>query len=387
LNFANRSQIALEDYECNRDVQARLMMADWKRPDVELVDAILQSPQVVLLEQLAEQLERDVTQLEPSLEKVAPTGLFQRRGATLVVDKDLRRYYETQLRRFEERFEPTLDYLQGLLRHIPLQTLLSWYSIPRSADQVFDALMERFLATPKVFRTHVLEQGYDNPTLVRVAQMAYEAPDWRVSKAEVCTQLGLSHEQFQELALFLEFSFLACLSYVPKDDGWEEVITPFYEWREYLQFLRTATPGPLPEERLSPEPMAKLSAEKATQRYRAPEAREQYPWRSRQVATDRNRRLVENALEGLADGRWVLFEQFLSGLTAPIGQTTGVTLVRQGKRFFYARPRYNLEETDFIRQMVLEWLVECGITQVGTLDGSTCFRLTDIGISLLGFTH
>jgi predicted transcriptional regulator len=385
LTFLNQSQIALGDYASGRDVQTRLLMASWTRREVAAMDAILQSPQVALVEQVAEQACCSVEEMEEALTNLAPTGLFQRRGTTLTVDKDLRRYYETQMRRFEEDFEAGLDYLQSLLKHIPLQTLLSWYAIPRTADQVFEALMEKYLPTPKLFRNHLLEVGYDNPIVLQVAQMAYDAPDFQVTRQQVCEKFNLTHHQFQELALYLEFNFMACLAYTPRDDQYDEVITPFWAWREYLQFLRQSVPAPLNPSRVEAEPVPRISLERATEKYRSPEERERYPWRSRQLASDRNRRLVENSLEPLADGRWVLFDRFITGLTAPIGQAHGVALSRQGKRYFYARPRYSLEEVDYIRQMVLEWLAECGIVQTGTHDGSTCFRITEQGKTLLGF--
>ena len=42
--------------------------------------------------------------------------------------------------------------------------------------------------------------------------------------------------------LLLEFNLVCCLSYNQVGDVWEEVITPFYEWKQYLQFLNETMP-------------------------------------------------------------------------------------------------------------------------------------------------
>ena len=38
--------------------------------------------------------------------------------------------------------------------------------------------------------------------------------------------------------LHMEFNFVCYLGYKKDNDMWRQVVTPFYEWRKYLHFLR-----------------------------------------------------------------------------------------------------------------------------------------------------
>jgi hypothetical protein len=75
----------------------------------------------------------------------------------------------------------------------------------------------------------------------------FNAPNFKITAHELRDRYQLSAEAFEEHLLLLEFNFICCLSYNQEDDRWQEVVTPFHEWRHYLLSRQKSLPSPLPE--------------------------------------------------------------------------------------------------------------------------------------------
>ena len=70
-------------------------------------------------------------------------------------------------------------------------------------------------------------------------------PILTVSADDIIEKYGISKQVFEEHVLNLEFHFVCCLGYRKVNDHWKEIVTPFYEWREYLTFLRSTETNPI----------------------------------------------------------------------------------------------------------------------------------------------
>jgi hypothetical protein len=176
------------------------------------------------------------------LEKLAQTGLFTVQKQTILVDKESRKYFESQLEKFEEDFVPDMDFLQTLLKKVPIHVLPIWYAIPKTSNNIFESLIEKHLLTPQIFQRYLIDVGFD-PILKCIIEEVHSAKDLQVPLEDLMQKLCLSREVFDEYILYLEFHFVCCLQYQKTEDGWKEFITPFHEWRTYLEFLqKTETP-------------------------------------------------------------------------------------------------------------------------------------------------
>jgi hypothetical protein len=140
-----------------------------------------------------------------------------------------------------------MDFLQQLLKLIPIHILPNWYHIPRTSDNIFDSLVEKYLATPQTFQRHLLDLNLNNEPLLKIIKDLFASPDLRLSTKEVQEKYALSDTTLQEHILLLEYNFVASLVYEKTEDGWEGFITPFKEWKEYLLFLKTTTPSSISE--------------------------------------------------------------------------------------------------------------------------------------------
>jgi len=245
LTAARKNKITLSDYNYRRDIENRLLMSQFTELDFAVLEEILYSPIKVQTRKLARSLGITEEVLSPILEGFARTGLLTTQGDTLVVDKEMRKYWESEIAKFDPHFKPDMDFLQGLLRKVPIHVLPLWYAIPRTSNNIFESLIEKYLQTPQIYQRYLLELHLGDPALAAIVQDVFRSPQLKLPAKTLIDKYALSRDQFEEYMLHLEFNFLCCLGYEKEGTGWKEIVTPFHEWREYLSFLSKTAPRPV----------------------------------------------------------------------------------------------------------------------------------------------
>jgi hypothetical protein len=442
LSTAKKNKILLSDYNYRRDIENRLLMAHFSPLDVRVIEDILFSPIRTPIRQVAENVDLSQEAILPILQKLENTGLFHIEGDSIVVDKEMRKYYEHETLKFSSDFKADMEFLQGHLKKVPIQFLPTWYAIPRTSNNIFDSLVEKYLYTPLIFQRYLMELNLGDPTLAAIAQDVYKSPSFRLTSKEVIKKYNLTAEQFEEYILLLEFNFVCCLGFQKVDDEWQEVVTPFHEWQEYLDFMRKTTPTPVSDptlvERLYPSDFAFVQemtlmlqaakkqpvvitqrgpdvVQKATLLKLAEikgnklcptetttewlemrlENRALYLYRHplnhicsvelpAHLQQEKVIREAEKAISRALYAGWVEFDAFLEGVIVPLGESSVVALKKTGKTWRYTLPNYTAEEKALIRATVFEWLMQAGITATGSYQGKACFCVTPFGQSLYG---
>ena len=235
---SRKNKITLSDYNYRQDIENRLFMADLSILEVDVLRGIMNGSLKTTLASLTDNLNITQKSLKPILEKLATSRLFKVQGDTIVVDKEMRKYYESQIIKFDDDFHPDLEYVQGLLNKVPIHALPLWFAIPRSSDNIFQSIMQKFLITPKTYERYLQDLNFEDPILIAIIKEIFSSPDYKVNSSTLIEKFNLSREQFEEYMLFLEFNLVSCISYSKTKDLWEEVVTPFHEWREYLLFIK-----------------------------------------------------------------------------------------------------------------------------------------------------
>lgn len=243
ISPTKRNKIILSDYNYRRDIENRLLMARLSTFEVQVLINLINGSLKTSVLHVSEDLETEEDLLIPVLDKLSATKLFQRQGGTILVDKEMRKYYESQILKFDENFEPGMEFLQSLLCKIPIHVLPVWYSISRASDNIFGSIVERFLLTPKIYERYLIDLNFEDPVLKGIVNEVFNSPDFKVHASDIMSKYDLSHECFEQYMLHLEYNFVCCLAYELENDIWEEVVTPFYEWREYLQFQKETVPS------------------------------------------------------------------------------------------------------------------------------------------------
>ncbi len=243
-----KNKIELTEYDCSKDVENRILMSKFTPFDVEILEEILFSPLRIPLSVLEQNLELSPDKLLPILEKLSATKLFQVIADHVIVDKEMRKYYEMQLLKFEEDFKPGMEYLQGLLRKVPIHILPTWYSISRTSNNIFDSIVEKYLQTPQTFQRYLMELNLPDSIQKGIMNDLYQSPNYEIDAEAVIKKFNLTQEQFEEHMIELEFYFVCCVKYVREKGRFKQVITPFHEWRQYLCHVRETEPTPIIEE-------------------------------------------------------------------------------------------------------------------------------------------
>lgn len=474
LSQFRKNKVVLTDYEYEKDLNNRILMTQFSHTDLELLEEILYNTTKIPVETLVDNLSVPEESLHSSLEKLSQTGLLTLEDGVVTVDKEMRKYFELQALRFDEDFKPDMEFLQNLLKQVPIHILPNWYSISRTSDSIFESIIERYFQTPQLYQRYITELSASDPTLGHIIRDVFEAPGVTVRAQDLQEKYELTPREFEEHMLFLEYSFALCVSYRPVGGSWEQVVTPFFEWKKYLCFSQNTKPMSIQEpdsitlkrpgdfsfvrdmtsvlkflenesilvdivdqeflisqdciEKLAKHcgyfelegPIAILEAQTylthvieklclihlvdcvegklicsdAADEWHTMdlEAKAHHLYRhpmnhliSTQVTIDnipeRSMRETEKSIERVSKMGWVYYEEFARGLLIPLSDDSIITLKKSGRNWEYSLPQYTEDEKALIKAIILEWLYEAGMVNVGTHQGKDCFCVTAFGRS------
>ena len=251
-----KNKISLSDYNYKKDIDNRLLMAQFSPVDIAVLEEVLFSSLTVSAEKIAKNIGESEEDVLVSLEKLVEGGLVKSENSLFVVDKEMRKYFETQAPKFDPDFKPDMEFLQGLLKKVPIHVLPSWYAIPRLSNNIFSSILEKYLITPLTFQRYLMEINFGDATLSAIAQDVFRSPNLQIPSKDLIEKYGLTPEQFEEHMLTLEFHFMCCTCYQKVGDEFTQIVTPFHEWGEYLRFLNATQTRPIRDvskvERLRP---------------------------------------------------------------------------------------------------------------------------------------
>ena len=174
-----KHKIVLSDYNYQRDIENRLLMAEMTIFEVNVLREIVDGSLKIPIKQLANHLDVSQKELLPVLEKLSKTKLLEYNHETICVDKEMRKYFESEVLKFDDTFEPDMEFLQGLLSKVPIHVLPSWYLISRSSNHIFKSIIDEYLITPKIYQHYLNDLHFDDPII------------WRFIPAEIITHLIL----------------------------------------------------------------------------------------------------------------------------------------------------------------------------------------------------
>lgn len=248
VSAQKKNKINLEDYDYLQDIKNRQLMASFSQDDVLVLEEILYSPIKCSYQRLSKACDMSEESLKKILNKLRSTDLFSMAEDGIHVDKDMRKYFEAQILKFDEDFTPGMDFLQSLLKKVPIHVLPNWYPIPRTSNNIFDSLVEKYLETPQTFQRYLSELNLGDEVMSHIVEDVFTAPEYKVRSNTIREKYGLSQAQFEEVMLNLEFNFVCCLVYEREGNEWHEVITLFHEWKEYLRFVQMSEPKEIDDE-------------------------------------------------------------------------------------------------------------------------------------------
>lgn len=440
LRSFSKNKVHLPDYDYKKDIQNRILISQLTHDDIRILEEILHRPSTISVPDLLRDLNMREDTVQTTFKKLEKSNLFRIEKNTIYVNKVMRKYYDQIMIIFDRTaFIPNLDFLQSLLKKVPIHILPVWYHIPRTANNIFDSLVEKYLLTPQIFDRYLKELNLGNQILTNIVEDVFSAPELKITAKEIREKYDLSQEKFEEYILHLEFHFVCCVGYEKIGDHWEEFVTPFQEWREYLLFLKSTIPSsildtenivlPRPGDYPFIEDLSTLLITFTKKRTKKPLFSKEYTnhlmryleqldlvklneitsdgkdWlqlslekralflyrhlgraalvkKYSHIVSDKHIREVEKSLQRIIDKGWIYFDDFMKGFLVPLSENTRITLKRIGRRWKYTLPEYSPEEKTFVREKILEELYECGLIRKGKHETRECFTLSPLGKSL-----
>lgn len=237
LSPPKKNKIELSDYNYKKDIESRVFLSNLTLFEADILKEIIYNSLKFDIAEITSIFAISESEIHPFLLRLKEIKLLDLNDKTIIVDKDLRKYYEIQIERLSETFEPNLDYVQSLLNQLPLNVLPNWYQIPKTANGFFEAIQEKTFASPKIYQKYLQELQLEEPLLNDIIQEVFKTPGYTVKASLLREKFKLTKEQFAEALLKLEFHFAAFLIYKPVKDRWEEFVSPFSEWKSYLEFI------------------------------------------------------------------------------------------------------------------------------------------------------
>ncbi len=414
-------KIRLSDYAVESDLKNRLLLSLLSKFDVEVLEEIIYSPLKILLSKLASQVGCQIDCLMPSLMKLQKGSLLTIENGAVLVDKKMRKYYEHYLPKFFDDFKPDMLFFQEILKKAPIQVLPAWYAIPRTSDNIFQSLREKYLQTPVIYERYLAELKTVSPIIRKILKAVFEPPEFAVTAAELCEKLKLKREKLEEHLIYLEFSCAACVIYREKEGKVEEAIVPFYEWQNYLKSSRRPK---LPADKIQTQKSAPFAFIQALSRLLKELPKESTP----QISSAQKLNFIENgggqmsitaaakkwlklsqekkahyiyrslfclenshdltiaeaALSHAALHGWTTIDAFINGTAVAFFGRLPLSLQQTGKSWIYKAPQYSAEELAQIRTVILEKLFEAGLAYLVNYEEEIYFNATPLGRKIFG---
>jgi hypothetical protein len=244
LKNGKKTKVTLSDYNFAEDVKNRLFLKKLDTQAIGVLEEILFSSIQFPIDSLADNLDLEIDDVYTIIESLAPLNLFNFDGRILTVDKDKRKYFETQIARFDSDFKPNLEYFQNLLKSLPIEVLPNWYHVPRTSNHIFQSIIDKHLLTPQTYQRYLTELLSGDDLVAKVGKEIFSEESLTIPAQTIRIKYNLSKEEFEALAIALEFNILGFVSF----SNGIEVLTPFYEWQQYQLFLKESTPASINDE-------------------------------------------------------------------------------------------------------------------------------------------
>ncbi len=235
LQFQKKHKVDLSEYTVDQDLFFRARLAELEPAITKLLIELFYLSSKTTLPKLKNALDLTETELKYFIEKIAPFQILSLEQEIVLIDKEVKKKIECFLAKFEEDFIPGIEYFQSLLKQVPINILPTWYSLPRSCDSIFLSLKEKIFQTPTQYLRHIKEVETEIYPIQPVVQALLESFRDGLTLSDLKRLTGLDGAELDECILFLEFNFIAVLTYEEKEGRWDAQLSLPHELKNYLK--------------------------------------------------------------------------------------------------------------------------------------------------------
>lgn len=440
-NSIRKNLVVLSQYDFERDLNIRLLLAKFDETQRSIVEEILNGSLQTTIKHLSQNFEISNDDLVHLLKQLQDDDLLKINGDKLTINKEMRKYFSFELEKFDPNFEPDLAHLQALLNKVPIHLLPQWYAISRTSDNIFESIVEKHFHTPKTYRKHLEELQADNPIIFKIYKEISISDDFTLPVETLMQRFKLNREEFEKLILEFEYNLCGCLCFKPEGKDWKGYLTLMHEWKSYLKILKLHQVRALHTDeiefahsndfhfveeltKLVEQIQEKTTAKKLEKLFsnlpelsevvqdlyltQSTESIKSWIRKTKQEqanlvyqlllsytrvcpekisqCVEREFREICNSLKLVAQHGWIRFNDFMKSFHGIIGSQTPIVLQKKGKKWRYALPHYSETETNLVESIVFDHLWKAGVVNVGTDSADEpCFFVTPHGRMTLGY--
>jgi hypothetical protein len=236
-----KNKICLSDYDYKKDIKNRKLLFTLCELELKVLEELLFSSIKTSISKLTKDLNIQEKKLLSILYKFQNVNLLKIDTEIIIIDKKMRKYFEFEYMRFDPNFKPDLQFINNLLQKIPIHILPIWYSLPKTSNYIFISIIDKYLLTPQIFQRYLENLKNENPIFYNIIEDLYNSENFEISANEIQQKYNLKKDKYLEYLLLLEFNFICFQSYKKTKNGYEEILTPFYEYKKYLQYFYKTT--------------------------------------------------------------------------------------------------------------------------------------------------
>lgn len=243
-----KQKIVLEDYDYKKDIQNRIIFSTFSPFDLEVLEEICCLSLSFNFKDLQTNLMVPTTVLEASLKKLEQLNLFTQKGELILVDKNTRKFIESQLELVEEGHSFGMEHLEKLLKKVPIFILPVWYLLPKTATAIFEGIIEKYLKTPQLYYRSIQSLQFEDELLQKIKEKLLLSKEYTLYFNELKEAFQIDDEELHKAFLLLEFHMVGILHYQKDKAEIKQTFTLYPELKKYLVFLQKNRPSSMKEE-------------------------------------------------------------------------------------------------------------------------------------------
>jgi hypothetical protein len=235
LQFQKKHKVDLSEYTVDQDLFFRAKLAELEPTTTRLMIELFYLSSKTTLPKLKNALDLTENELKLFFDRMAPFQILSLEQDVVLIDKEVKKKIECFLAKFEEDFIAGIEYFQALLKQVPISILPTWYSLPRSCDSIFLSLKEKIFQTPAQYLRHIKEVETEKYPIQPIVNALLANPSAPLKLFELKKLTGLDGAELDECILFLEFNFIAVLTYRENEEKWDAELSLPEELKNYLK--------------------------------------------------------------------------------------------------------------------------------------------------------
>lgn len=232
-------KIKLNDYDYENDIKNRLFYIT--ATENEVLEEIIYQSMSFSIKTLFENLELEINDLRAILTKFQTIDFIIFKDDWITINKEQKKRIEEKVNTFNPNFKYNLDYLQTLLKKVPIGVQPLWYQLPRTSDNIFNSIIEKYLLTPTLYQRHIEEVKSLNPIYRNMIELVYSNELFRVPLCDLQRVLSIEEHEFEKHIIFLEFSFVLFKTTRNIDNKTNLYLEPLQEYKDFLLMKKTTS--------------------------------------------------------------------------------------------------------------------------------------------------